>query len=154
MFFQDLKDASPEQFKRATGVAREVFDKMVETYRQRRNTRAFGRPCRLTREEEVLVALMYGREYRTQFHIAKTYRVSEPTVWRIIRQVEQALLDDPTFHLPGRKALLRPHEATKDVPVLRVVVVDATECPIERPQKGGKNTTTAGKRSVTLSKRS
>ena len=46
------------------------------------------------------------REYRTHFHIAQTYQVSEATVRRITRQVEDAVIQHPLLHLSGKKRLL------------------------------------------------
>ena len=85
---------------------------------------------------------MYWREYRTEAHIAQTYGVSEATVSRTIRAVEDALMRSGKFRLPGKKAL------TGGGGAYRVVVVDATECPVERPQKSSA-AATAARRSAT-----
>ena len=61
--------------------------------------------------------------------------MSESTVCRIIQKVENALIRSERFHLPGKKAL---REDGADV---EVVVVDATECPVERPKKNNDVTT-------------
>ncbi len=89
---------------------------------------------------------MYWREYRSLLHIALTYDVSEPTVHRTIRKIEAALLSSGRFALPGKKALGEPELEWQ------VIVVDATETPVERPQKN-KGVTTAAKRSGTRAKR-
>ena len=69
------------------------------------------------------------REYRTYAHIAASYAISESNLYRGIRWVEDTLIKDGTFSLPGRKALLK-----SDVEY-EVILVDATETPIDRPQK-------------------
>ncbi len=89
---------------------------------------------------------MYWREYRTQAHIAQTYGLSEAAVCRTIRAVENALLRSGEFTLPGKKVLTRS-DIMFEVVVLDAVVLDATECPVERPQKS-KSDTTAAKRGV------
>jgi hypothetical protein len=89
---------------------------------------------------------MYWREYRTMAHIAATYGVGEATVFRIIRRVENRLIADKRFPLPGKKAL-RPSET-----IFEVVVIDASECPCERPKKSS-DATTAARRSATPKKR-
>lgn len=68
-------------------------------------------------------------EYRTYFHISKSYNVSESTAYRCIKWAEDTLIKHPEFALPRRKALLK-----SDIQY-EVVVIDATECPVERPQK-------------------
>jgi len=73
------------------------------------------------------MTLMYWREYRTQFHIGVTYGVSEATVCRTIQKVENVLIKSQQFHLPGKKVL-----QASDLEI-EVVLIDATEQPIERP---------------------
>ncbi len=75
------------------------------------------------------MALEYLREYRTYFHISRSYGISESACYRNIRWIEDTLIKDGTFSLPGRKALLK-----SDVEY-EVVLIDATESPIERPKK-------------------
>lgn len=75
------------------------------------------------------MALEYLREYRTYFHISRSYGISESACYRNIRWVEDTLIKEGTFSLPGRKALLKG-----DVEY-EVVLIDATETPIERPKK-------------------
>jgi len=139
---QKLKD---EEFKRSTGVQRSTFEKMlavVETC-----LCDFRRPPRLSRADQLLLTLMYWREYRTEFHIGLTYGVSEATVCRTIKKVEDVLIQSKQFHLPGKKAL-QPSDT-----VIEIVLVDATEQPIERPKKD-KNAITAAKRGVIPKKHS
>ena len=102
----------------------------------------FGRPPKLNRADQLLMILMYWREYCTQFHIAGSYGISEATVCRTINKVEDALVRSGEFRLPGKK-VLQPSDT-----IIEVVLVDVSEQPIERPKKS-KNDTTAAKRSVT-----
>jgi hypothetical protein len=139
---QMLKD---EEFKRSTGVQRKTFEQMLQVIKT--GLRDFGRPTKLSRADQLLMTLMYWREYRTEFHIGLTYGVSESTVCRTIKKVENALIQSEQFHLPGRKAL-QPSDT-----VIEIVLVDATEQPIERPKKDNAGIT-AAKRSVTPKKHS
>jgi len=75
------------------------------------------------------MALEYIREYRTYFHIATSYGVSESVAYKIVRWVEDTLIKDPAFALPGSKALLKSDMEYE------VVLIDASESPIERPKK-------------------
>ena len=139
---QKLKDGD---FKRLTGVQRSTFEKMLEVVEE--GLREFGRPPKLSRADQLLMTLMYWREYRTEFHIGQTYGVSEATVCRTIKKVENALIKSKQFHLPGKK-VLQPSDT-----VIEIVLVDATEQPIECPKKDNAGTI-AAKRSVTLKKHS
>jgi len=80
-------------------------------------------------EERLLMALEYIREYRTYFHAASSYGISESSCYRNIKWIEDTLIKHPDFALPGKKALLKSDMAYE------VVLIDATETPIERPKK-------------------
>lgn len=127
MKYDEIKDRKTADFKRLTGVTPTLFRKMVVVLK--RELPNFGRPPKLKRANQLLMTLMYWREYRTQFHIAQAYRVSEATVCRTIKKVENALIHSGEFSLPGKKALLENETA------LAIVLVDASEQPIERPKK-------------------
>jgi hypothetical protein len=139
---EHLKDMD---FKRLTGVRRETFEEMLKVVEK--GMRDFGRPPKLSRADQLLMTLMYWREYRTEFHIAQSYGVSEATVCRTIRKVEDALVRSKKFRLPGKKAL-QPSDT-----VFEVILIDVSEQPVERPKKARKGTT-AAKRSDIPRKRS
>jgi hypothetical protein len=143
MRYEDIKDWEERDFKRLSGVQRETFEKMLAVLE--RELPSFGRPSKLSRADQLLMTLMYWREYRTQFHIAGSYGISEATVCRTINKVEDVLVRSGEFRLPGKK-VLQPSDT-----IIEVVLVDVSEQPIERPKKS-KNDTTAAKRSVTPSK--
>ena len=138
---EQLKDSD---FKRLTGVQRKTFEQMLVVIEE--GLRDFGRPPKLSRADQLLMTLMYWREYRTEFHIAQSYGVSEATVCRTIHKVEDALVRSKQFRLPGKKAL-QPSDT-----IFEVMLVDVSEQPVERPKKAKKCTTVA-KRSVTPKKR-
>ena len=109
--------------------------------------RDFGRPTKLSHADQLLMTLMCWREYRTEFHIAQSYGISEATVCRTIQKVENVLARSNKFRLPGKKAL----QASDTV--FEVVLVDVSEQPIERPKKDSTGIT-AVKRSATPKKHS
>lgn len=88
-----------------------------------------GRGTILTLEEQVLGALEYWREYRTYFHIATNWGVSESTICRIVIDIESTLMKTAKFPRTGKKALLK----NSDYPA--VVAIDVTETAIERQKK-------------------
>ena len=139
MKYENIKNWKNADFKRLTGVKQETFEKMLEVINKALPN--FGRPPKLSRADQLLITLMYWREYRTQFHIAGSYGISEATVCRTIKKVEDALMRSGEFRLPGKK-VLQPSDT-----LIEIVLVDASEQPIERPKKS-KNDTTAAKRSV------
>ena len=143
MHYETIKYLKNSDFKRLTGVQRETFDQMLTVVEK--GLRDFGRPPKLSRADQLLMTLMYWREYRTEFHIAQSYGVSESTASRTIRKVEDALARSKKFRLPGKKALQNSDT------LFEVVLVDVSEQPIERPKKA-KNGIIVAKRSVILKK--
>jgi hypothetical protein len=73
--------------------------------------------------------LCYWREYRTYFHIGQSYGASESAAYRNIKWCENTLAKSKALRLPGRKAVVASER------VFDVVLIDATETPIERPKK-------------------
>lgn len=143
MKFEEIKDIEDEKFRRLTGVKRLTFNKIVNILDDSIKNRRMksGRKKKLDLENCVLMTLEYLREYRTYFHIGQNYGVSESTAYKIIKWVEETLVQHPDFALPGRKALEKNDN-------YEVVLIDATETPIERPKKS-KKTFTQGRRKGT-----
>lgn len=137
MRWESISLLSPEEFRRLTGVKRHTFEEMVKLLdRSRAAKRARGgRRPKLSIEEILLMALEYLREYRTYFHISKSYGVSEGYAYKLIRWVEDTLIKSKIFSLPGRKALLKSEVEYE------VILIDASETPIQRPKKSNASTT-------------
>lgn len=131
MRHDEVEGLPPGEFKRLTGVKRGTFERMLAVLKEGEGwKKRSGRPSKLSLADQLLLTLMYWREYRTQFHIAKSYGVHEANANRIIRKVEGALSASGVFKLPGKRAV-RSAEGVE----LPFVVVDATETPVERPKK-------------------
>lgn len=140
MIYEQLSQIKPSAFKRRCGVHPETFKQMTEILRphlDRRGKR--GGQCKLSVEDQLLLVFEYWREYRTQFHIASSWGLSESAVCRLIQKVEGLLMTSGKFRLPGKKQLYQNADRWD------VVVVDATESPIERPKKNSEPTTAARK---------
>lgn len=131
MKFEQIKGETQEEFRRLTGIKRSTFDIMVTILKKAEKLLKTqgGKPNKLTVEDRLLMALEYLREYRTYFHISRSYGVSESACYRNIRWIEDTVIKNGTFALPGRKALVK-----SDVEY-ELVLIDATETPIERPKK-------------------
>ena len=132
MKYEKLGKYNDRQFRRITGVQRTTFEKMIrvmavaEAYR-----RAKGGPKpKLTLENMLLAALEYWREYRTYAHIAVGFELSESQIYRIVKWVEDTLIKSGMFSLPGKKTL------TQSNVEYEIVMIDATESPVERPKRG------------------
>ena len=135
MKWKNLQNQPERQFRRIAGVKRTTFNKMVEILivADKVKKAKGGRPNDLNIENRLLMALEYLREYRTYAHIAASYGLSESNAFKNIRWVEDVLIKSKEFRLPGRKALL------KNDSKFEVILLDATESPIERPKKNNAN---------------
>ena len=134
MNYKDLKSKRDEDFRRLTGILPSTFDTMVkilEVSYQKKHARG-GRHPKLDIEHSLLMTLEYLREYRTYFHIAHRYGVSESAAYKTIRWVEDTLIKEGTFSLSGKKDLMNHNPED-------VLLIDATESPIERPKKSRRN---------------
>jgi hypothetical protein len=135
MRLERLRNLTDGKFRRIAGVKRKTFNKMVELLKvteeiKKQNAKGpGGRPSKVTTEERVLMTLEYLREYRTYAHIAVSYGISETRAFEHIREVENILIKSKEFRLPGKKALLKNDNQYE------VVLIDASETPIERPKK-------------------
>jgi hypothetical protein len=132
MKYETINGYAKEKFRRITGVKRTTFEKMLEILRPAKDrlTARGGPKPKLSLEDMLLAALEYLREYRTYAHTAASYGISESSMFRIVRWVENTLIKDGSFSLPGKKALL------KSGAEYGVVLIDATETPVERPKRG------------------
>ncbi len=127
MRYETVQGLSDEDFRRSTEVQRSTFDTMLKTVKE--ILRDFGRPPKLSRADQLLLTLMYWREYRTGFHIALTYVMSESAVCRTIQKIENALIKSEKFYLHGRKCLQSGGME------LEIIMAEATEQPVERHKK-------------------
>jgi len=100
--------------------------------KRKKNKKNAGRKSTLSHEDEILLTLTYWREYRTQFHLGVDYGISETVVCRTIQKIENILSRDKRFDLPRNKDRKNTRISYE------VILVDATESPIERPKKNRK----------------
>jgi Helix-turn-helix of DDE superfamily endonuclease len=83
MRYEEVGGFNDEEFRRLTGVKRTTFEKMVSILNAAEASKKAlgGKPNNLAMEDRLLMALAYLREYRTYFHIASSYGVSESTCY-------------------------------------------------------------------------
>ena len=132
-----LLEQNDAGFKRYTGIHKATFNGMLEAMQQYEAAKTkSGRPSALSLEEQIVLSLTYWREYRTLYHISMDFGIHESSASRIIRKVEDILVDSGKFELPKKL----PSKVDDDIN-WSVVIVDATETPIERPKKTKETTT-------------
>lgn len=129
MRYQNLNRFSDSEFKRLVGVPRPVFTEMVDVLEKAESLKKkSGRPHTLAIEDQLLLTLNYLRNYSTQLELAAHYHIAESNVNRTIKKVEDALMKSRCFTLPKRSITTADEH-------FNWVIIDATECSIERPKK-------------------
>lgn len=126
MRYKDIQQLPDIQFCRLTGISWTTYNVMLDELKLHIPVK--GRPSKLDLEDQLLLCLSYWREYRTLFHVGMSYGVSEATASRIVRHVEDCLTKSNLFNLQGKI----PKGSGED---WNVVIVDATEIPVQRPKK-------------------
>lgn len=127
--YDKIKRLSEEEFRRLTGVKAQTFNEMISILKNHEAQKRGGRPNILSVEDRLLMVLEYLREYRTYFHISQSYGLSESVCYRTCKNIENILIKSGKFSLPGKKVLLK-----SDVDY-EVILIDASESPIQRPKK-------------------
>ena len=129
MRYEELTRYSDSEFKRLVGVPRPLFQEMVEILHHAEGLkRKSGRPHTLSMENQLLLTLNYLRSYGTQLELSAHYHIAESNVNRTIKKVEDALMKSRRFTLPKRSITTADEH-------FNWVIIDATECSIERPKK-------------------
>ena len=148
MLWKTVKNLPATSFRRLSGVDLKTFNLMLKAVKadnlkkakKRGNNRS--RPFKLSFEDQILLTLMYYREYRIMFHIAVEYGISEASVSRTIDKIESIISKIKQFQLPGKERLSGTNHS------FEVVIIDATESPIERPKKTNTGITQAKRKST------
>ena len=134
MRYEEVSKLSNTKFKRIVGVKKLVFDLMIKilSVAYAIKHEFGGKPDKVQLEDKLLIALNYWREYRTYAHLGITYGYSESQVCRIVKWCEDVLIKSGRFTVGGKKALLSINPE-------HLVLIDATESPIQRPKKKAKD---------------
>src|SRR6476660_5509299 len=131
MRFDSVKELKGEVFRRLTGIQRNTFEAMAAVLSDAKckQKAAGGKPNTLSVENQLLMVLEYWREYRTYFHIGQAYGISESAAYRNINGAKTRWPKANPFGYRAARAVAASDRA------FDVVLIDATETPIERPKK-------------------
>ena len=138
---QNLKE---NEYQELFGIKKPTFDKMLEILQSKHVElhKKGGRKPKLSVLDKLIIMLTYYRDYRTMNNIAFDYGVVKSTICDTVKWVENVLVKDGSFSLPKKRALQQ-----EDLDV-EVVLIDATECEIERPKKNKKNGIQAKRKNI------
>ncbi len=132
--YKQLKKVSASQFKRATGLSKENFQKIstkvslfIQQDKEKNPAKKRGRKSTgVPQEDRILLVLYYLRHYPTFENLANVFGISESYCHKIYSRYRNILVQVET--LPNRKQLLEDAPST--------LAIDVTEQAIERPVKG------------------
>lgn len=129
--FDKYKVKKPEEFQRLVGVSYGTFTIILtkltaelSRYRTEKLTRQRGRKCSLSMEDQLLLCLLYLRNYDTLLNLGFQFGISESYAQKRYTFVKMLLL---------RSLELPDEEALKDAIAGDAVAIDVTEQAIERP---------------------
>jgi hypothetical protein len=141
--YEKLQKLIDSDFKLITGVTRELFEKMLEILRHKyKITHAKGGRKGVPVELKLTIALEYWREYRGMRHMALDYDIPKSTLCDCITWVEDVLNESEEFKLKELKEQFKPGQSD-----IKIVLIDVTEQPIERPTYGQKDSYSGKKNS-------
>ena len=81
MKYWQAKKIPSREFKRMTGVKKNLWRDGSHSEIEGKKKKKPGRPSKLRIEDQILVTLQYLREYRSYYHIGKTWKISESNVF-------------------------------------------------------------------------
>ncbi|WP_342223495.1 transposase family protein [Spiroplasma endosymbiont of Asaphidion curtum] len=109
MKFDKFNFINDKELLRLTGIKQSTFNKMLNILKEAelKKFKRGGKNNKLSLENRLLMTLSYWREYRTYFHLGKSFDISEASCYRNIKWIEDILIKHPDFQqLAGKKALI------------------------------------------------
>lgn len=135
---EQVNEFSDKKFYRVYGVKKPVFNLMLNLLEKEyeKEHKRGGKPPKLSVFDRINIFFMYYHDYMTYEVIANEYNIANSTVHHWVNWVEEVLIKSGEFKLPGKRELMQTTQ-------FKSIVIDASECAIERPKKNRKNTTVA-----------
>jgi hypothetical protein len=144
--FEKYQQKSPSEFTRLVGVSYGTFqiilaklEAEIVRFKQKKLVRQRGKPSSLTIADQLLLTLLYLRQYDTFLELGDKFSISESYAQKRYTFISKRLLK--ALDLPNEKDL-----TTKNLQL----VADVTEQEIERPQKEQKSYYSGKKRNTPL----
>lgn len=145
MFPQELSRYSDADFQRLTGVSRKVFSLMLSEVKQYESLHhsGKGRKSKISLDNQLLLTLLYWKQYGGLLLYSYIYQVDTTTVFRITEKIKDIL------HASGRFQL--PEHILSETSSEPIYLVDATEVEIQRPVEHQEDVYSGKKKSTPLS---
>ena len=131
---EKLSKLQDKDYQTIFGVTKNTFDCMLKILEQayaKRHKKGGRRLSKLSLSDKLAITLVYYREYRPVRNIAFDWGVSKSIIHDSIKWVEEVLVKNEKFSLPSKRELNK-----ENAPL--VVLMDVTECEIQRPKKNKK----------------
>lgn len=142
--FEKYQQKSPTEFTRLVGVSFGTFQIILQKleaeiirFKQKKLVRKRGKPSSLTIADQLLLTLLYLRQYDTFLELGDKFSISESYAQKRYTFISKRLM----------KALDLPHEKDLTTENLKLIA-DVTEQEIERPQKEQQSYYSGKKRNI------
>ena len=131
---EQIDKLSDEKFLQFFGVKKPVFYLMLAILEKNEKpiSSKGGRPRSLNTFEKLVVMLEYYHDYLPMRKLAFQWGVDKMQICSAIDWVEKTIIKDGSLSLPSKRKLL---ESDTEI---EYILIDATECPTERPKKNKK----------------
>ena len=138
----EIKKIPDKKFQRIFGVKHETFLLMLDKLREQYEIshKYGGRPPKIDILNRLCIFFAYYKSYRTMEDIANEYEISVSTTYDIIRLVKKTLCNCKEFQLMTKDKLEKSGNDT--------MILDCTECEIQRPKKGALNITEEKRKNI------
>ena len=103
MRWEQAINLKPHVFQRLTGISLDLFDRLVVAVRESRSGRGRGRPSKLSIEDQVLLAVLYWKDYPILQRLGLSYGIAESTASRTVISIENSIISSGAFKLQGKK---------------------------------------------------
>ncbi len=142
--YEKYKMKKPAEFTRLVGVSygtfQIIFDKLnlqIARFKAEKPIRERGRKSSLKTEDQLLLTLIYLRQYHTFLQLGEMFSISESYAQKRCRFISSQLLK--VLEVPDKQTLEK-----EDLTVL----IDVTEQAIERPEKNQRQYYSGKKNSI------
>lgn len=145
--YSKYSSKNPEDFTRLVGVSPSTFaiilEKLmvaIDVYRSKNPIRKRGRKSEFSLQDQLLLTLLYLRQYDTLLALGTQFNISESYAQKRYVFISSMLL----------RALDLPDEKSLSLSNIHILATDVTEQPIERPLKDQKKYYSGKKNTIQL----
>lgn len=97
MQYKDTINFDDARFKRLVGIKRQVFHKILD-YLKNTEKKHCGPKNKLTLEEQLLMTILYAKDYKSFASVAFDFNISESNCWQNITKIRNKIQNIPELN--------------------------------------------------------